>query len=146
MTAQVLQAVDQAKTVIAAVYLIPTAGKGPVIVKGAIQNALQMTDASGELLRQMLERAAARTIMISLGTPYLASSFPDVQNYLCTFSNVTVSETSAVKALFAEIPIRGHLPVTIPNIAARGAGIEKPGLIPPLAPAAQPGGTNAQPK
>ena len=53
-------------------------------------------------------------------------------------------ELDAVKALFAEIPIRGHLPVTIPNIAARGAGIEKPGLVPP--PSAQPGGTNAQAK
>ena len=69
-----------------------------------------------------------------------------MQNYLCTFSNATVSEVSAVKALLAELPIRGHLPVTIPNIAARGAGIEKPGLIPPVAPAAQPGGTNAQAK
>jgi len=31
-----------------------------------------------------------------------------------------------VKALFGEIPVRGHLPVTIPNIAERGAGIERP--------------------
>ena len=146
MTAQVLQAVEQAKTVIAAVYLIPTAGRAPVMVKGTVQNALEMTDASGQLLHAMLQRAAARTIMISLGTPYLASSFPEVQNYLCTFSNATVSEVSAVKALLAELPIRGHLPVTIPNIAARGAGIEKPGLIPPVAPAAQPGGSNAQAK
>jgi hypothetical protein len=32
---------------------------------------------------------------------------------------------SAVKALFGEIPIRGHLPVSIPNVAQRGAGIER---------------------
>jgi beta-N-acetylhexosaminidase len=30
---------------------------------------------------------------------------------------------SAAKALFGEIEIHGHLPVTIPNIAPRGAGI-----------------------
>jgi hypothetical protein len=30
-----------------------------------------------------------------------------------------------VKALFGEIAIRGHLPVTIPGIAERGAGIER---------------------
>jgi beta-N-acetylhexosaminidase len=45
---------------------------------------------------------------------------------MCTFSNASVSEIAAVKALFGEIQIRGHLPVTIPNIAARGAGIERP--------------------
>jgi hypothetical protein len=49
-----------------------------------------------------------------------------VQNYLCTFSNATVSEVSVVKALFGEIAIRGRLPVSIPNIAQRGAGIERP--------------------
>jgi beta-N-acetylhexosaminidase len=45
---------------------------------------------------------------------------------MCTFSNATVSEVSAIKALFGEIPIRGHLPVTIPNVAQRGAGLERP--------------------
>jgi beta-N-acetylhexosaminidase len=61
-----------------------------------------------------------------MGNPYVAQDFPAVQNYLCTFSNASVSEISAVKALFGEIAIRGHLPVSIPNIAQRGAGIERP--------------------
>jgi beta-N-acetylhexosaminidase len=60
-----------------------------------------------------------------MGNPYLATDFPEIQNYMCTFSNATVSEVSAVKAVFGEIPIHGHLPVTIPNIAQRGAGIER---------------------
>jgi beta-N-acetylhexosaminidase len=61
-----------------------------------------------------------------MGNPYLAADFPAVETYLCALSNVSVSEISAVKALFGEIPIRGHLPVTIPGIAQRGAGIERP--------------------
>jgi beta-N-acetylhexosaminidase len=64
-------------------------------------------------------------VLIALGNPYLAAEFPEVQNYLCTFSNAPVSEMSAVKALFGEIPIRGRLPVTIPGIAARGAGVDR---------------------
>jgi hypothetical protein len=35
---------------------------------------------------------------------------------------------SAGKALFGEIAFRGHLPVSIPNIAQRGAGIERPAV------------------
>jgi beta-N-acetylhexosaminidase len=61
-----------------------------------------------------------------MGNPYLASDFPKIENYMCTFSNATVSEVAAIKALFGEIPIGGHLPVSIPNVAQRGAGLDRP--------------------
>jgi len=121
MSDEVLKAVDEAQTVVAAVYVIPTAGK--------IGNSMAMADATGTLLQQLLDRAAARTAIVAMGNPYLASDFPETENYLCTFSNASVSEVAAVKALFGEIPIRGHLPVTIPDIAQRGAGIERPAQV-----------------
>jgi beta-N-acetylhexosaminidase len=98
--------------------VIPTAGK--------IGNSVAMSDATGTLLEQVLDHAAGKTAVVAMGNPYLASDFPKVENYVCTFSNATVSELAAVKALFGEIPVRGRLPVTIPNIAERGAGIERP--------------------
>jgi beta-N-acetylhexosaminidase len=118
MSDEVLKAVDEARTVVAAVYVIPTAGK--------IGNSVSMADATGTLLQQLLDRAAQKTVVVAMGNPYLASDFPRIENYMCTFSNATVSEVAAVKALFGEIPIRGHLPVSIPNVAQRGAGIERP--------------------
>src|SRR5580700_5439303 len=99
---EVLKAVDEAQTVVAAVYVIPTAGK--------VGNSMAMADATGTLLQQMLDHAAAKTAVVAMGNPYLASSFPKVENYMCTFSNASVSEVAAVKALFGEIPIHGHLP------------------------------------
>jgi beta-N-acetylhexosaminidase len=130
MTDEVLKAVDEAQTVVAAVYLIPTAGK--------VGNSVEMADASGALLQQLLDHAAEKTAVVAMGNPYLASDFPKIENYMCTFSNATVSEVSAIKALFGEIPIRGHLPVTIPNVAQRGAGLERP------APVANGGSEHAQ--
>ena len=121
MSNDVLKAVDQARTIIAAVYVIPSAGK--------IGNTVTMSDATGTLLQQILGHAARRTVVIAMGNPYLAADFPRIENYVCTFSNASVSEMSAVKALFGEIPIRGHLPVSIPNIAQRGAGLERPGQV-----------------
>jgi beta-N-acetylhexosaminidase len=121
MSEEVLKAVDEAKTVVAAVYVIPTAGK--------IGNSMAMADATGALLQKLIDRAAEKTAVIAMGNPYLASDFPKIENYVCTFSNASVSEVAAVKALFAEIPIRGHLPVTIPNIAQRGAGLERPAQV-----------------
>jgi beta-N-acetylhexosaminidase len=94
-----------------------------------VTNSVGLSDASGALLQKILNRATEKTVVLAMGNPYLAQDFPAVQNYLCTFSNAGVSEVSAVKALFGEIPIRGHLPVTIPNIAQRGAGIARPAQI-----------------
>jgi beta-N-acetylhexosaminidase len=125
MTDQVIKAVDQAQAVIAAVYVIPTAGKVAQAAGNNLKNSVAMSDASGALLQHVLIHAANRTLVIAMGNPYLATDFPEIQNYMCTFSNATVSEVSVVKAVFGEIPIHGHLPVTIPNIAQRGAGIER---------------------
>jgi beta-N-acetylhexosaminidase len=124
MSGDVLRAVDQAQKVIAAVYVIPTAGK-VVKAEGGLQNSVGLADATGALLQSLLDRAAGKTAVLAMGNPYLAQDFPAIQNYLCTFSNATVSEISAVKALFGEIAIRGHLPVSIPNVAQRGAGLER---------------------
>jgi beta-N-acetylhexosaminidase len=128
MADDVLKAVDNAQAVIAAVYEVPTAGK---VMKSAnsLTNSVGLSDASGALLQKILDHAAEKTVVLAMGNPYLAQDFSAVQNYLCTFSNATVSEVSAVKALFGEIAIRGHLPVSIPNIAQRGAGIERPAQV-----------------
>jgi beta-N-acetylhexosaminidase len=126
MSGPVLKAVGAAKSVLAAVEVAPVPGNMQVQGNGAAINSAAMPGASGALLRQILGSAADHTVVIALGNPYLASDFPAVQNYMCTFSNEAISEISAAKALFGEIPIRGHLPVSIPGIAARGEGIERP--------------------
>ncbi len=124
LSADTLAAVDAAEQVVAAVYVIPTAGRAIATAAG-LKNSVAMADASGALLNAILEHAGPRTAVLAMGNPYLAQDFPTVQNYLCTFSNATVSEVAVVKALFGEIPTHGHLPVTIPGIASRGAGLER---------------------
>jgi len=126
----VLRAVDQAQTVVAAVYVIPTAGKATKTA-GGLQNSVGLADATGMLLQKLLDHAAPRTAVLAMGNPYVAQDFPAMQNYICAFSNATVSEISAVKALFGEIAIRGRLPVSIPNVARRGAGIDRQAYVAP---------------
>jgi len=119
MSADILKAADEAETVLAAVYAVPSPG-----VRGN-GSAVSPADPTHSLLQSILDHAAAKSALIAVGSPYLAQDLPAVQDYVCTFSSAPVSETSAVKALFGEIPIRGHLPVSIPNIADRGVGIER---------------------
>ena len=128
MSAGVLKAVDEAEAVIAAVYVVPTAGRAVQGING-LTNPIGLADASAALLQNILERGADKTVVLAMGNPYLAQGFPMIQNYLCMFSNVSIAEVSAVKALFGEIAVHGHLPVTIPGIAGRGAGIERPAQV-----------------
>ena len=53
MSNDVLTAVDGAETVIAAAYVIPTAGRANT-VNGVLQNTVSLTDANGALLQQIL--------------------------------------------------------------------------------------------
>src|ERR1700675_3675122 len=126
MKASVVEAVDAAENVIAAVYVVPVAGKAMRAAGGGLTNTVAMDDATGSLLTAILDRAASRTVVLAMGNPYVVQDFTAIQNYVCAFSNATVSETAAVKAIFGEIPISGHLPVTIPGVASRGEGLERP--------------------
>jgi len=117
----VMEAVQQAEVVIAAVYAVPTPGK--------LANAATVQDAPAALLHEVVRTAAGKTVVAAMGNPYIAAQFPEIQTYLCTFSNAQVSELSAVKAMFGEIPMPGHLPVTIPNVANRGTGLDGPTAV-----------------
>jgi beta-N-acetylhexosaminidase len=81
---------------------------------------------AGELPQvvQALMASGKPVVLIALGNPYLLRSFPDVPAYLATFSTAASSETAAVRALFGEISITGHLPVSIPPVAQYGEGIQ----------------------
>jgi beta-N-acetylhexosaminidase len=124
MSSQILQAVKDAGKVVVAAYVVPTPAK-QVMVNGQMVNSVGLEEATGELLRNILEIAGARTALVAMGNPYVAQSFPQVETYICTFSNATSSEIGAVKALFGETAPAGHLPVTLPGIAKRGFSLQK---------------------
>jgi beta-N-acetylhexosaminidase len=46
-----------------------------------------------------------------------------VAAYLATFTTVAPAEVAVVKALWGEIGIHGHMPVSIPSLARLGEGI-----------------------
>jgi beta-N-acetylhexosaminidase len=124
MQNDIVAATRQAQNVVALVGIAPSAGK-VVEVNGQLTNTVSLDDADTALMHALIQNAAPKLAVIALGSPYLAQQFPDIQTYVCTFSNEKVSEVSAVKALFGEIAIHGKLPVTIPAIAARGSGIDR---------------------
>jgi beta-N-acetylhexosaminidase len=122
----ILQSVKDANSVVVAAYAVPTAGK-QVMVEGKLVNSVSLEQATGELLVQVLDAAAAKTTVVAMGSPYLALNFNSIETYICTYSNAPSSELSAIKVLFGEIPARGKLPVTLPGFATRGTSL--PGSV-----------------
>ena len=101
------------QTYAVATFATVAAYRGSVGLAGDLPHALETLIASGQPVA-----------LVALGNPYLLRSFPGVAAYLATFSNVPPSEVAAVEALFGEIDIRGHLPVSIPGLANYGEGIQ----------------------
>ena len=75
---------------------------------------------------EKLSSTSTPVALISFGSPYLLAGFPKVAAYIAAFSTATPSEVSVAKALLGEIPITGHMPVTIPDFAQYGDGIQLP--------------------
>ena len=124
LTGEIVQAAKDAGNVVVAAYMVPTPAK-QVMVEGKLVNSVGLEEAAGLLLTQLLEVAADKTVVVALGNPYAAQNFPLVQNYICTYSNASTSELSAVKVLFGELKAHGRLPVTLPGIAPRGTSISR---------------------
>lgn len=129
MMPEIVDAARQAQKVVLAAYVVPSTER-LTIVNGQPTNTVGLNDATGSLMQQLLNAAAPKTVVIAMGNPYLAMSFPAVQTYICTYSNAPTSDRSAVKALFGEMQLKGRLPVSLPGIAQRGFGLEmKPGEL-----------------
>jgi len=66
-------------------------------------------------------------ITLGLGSPYLIERFPQAQTWLAAFGISDVAQISLARTLFGQIPVRGHLPVTIPGVDMKlGFGLELP--------------------
>ena len=67
-------------------------------------------------------------VVAILGSPYLLRDFPGAGTALVAWGSQSDHQAALVRALFGETAIGGRLPVTIPGIAPRGAGISRAAL------------------
>jgi beta-N-acetylhexosaminidase len=112
--------VPSARQIIAAVYSVPQPGQA-----GVAQTSVEsFRSTTALILQNIVDKAGDKTAVLAMGSPYAILGFPSIRTYLCTFSPVATSERAAAKALFGEIPIHGKLPVTLPDVAKRGDGID----------------------
>jgi CubicO group peptidase (beta-lactamase class C family) len=78
-------------------------------------------------LAEQVYKTGKPVITVGFGSPYLIERFPQAETWLGAFGISDVAQISVARALFGEISVRGHLPVTIPGVNLKaGFGIEVP--------------------
>jgi beta-N-acetylhexosaminidase len=75
---------------------------------------------------ESLAKRGRKPIVVAFGNPYLLRQVPSVGAYLVAWGGFPVSQTAAARALLGTAAISGHLPISIPPYASRGAGEERP--------------------
>ena len=78
-------------------------------------------------LIEQVYKSGKPVITVALGSPYLIERFPQAETWIAAFGISDVAQISVSHAIFGQIPIQGHLPVTIPGINLHaGFGLEVP--------------------
>jgi beta-N-acetylhexosaminidase len=78
-------------------------------------------------LADQLFKTGKPMITLGFGSPYLIERFPQAETWLAAFGISDVAQISISRALFGQIPMRGHLPVSIPGVEMKaGFGMALP--------------------
>jgi len=97
-------------------------------------------------LAEQVYKTGKPVITIGFGSPYLIERFPQAETWLGAFGISDVAQISGARALFGEIPVRGHLPVTVPGVNLQaGFGMELPASPMTLQPMDERGAAQLQP-
>jgi beta-glucosidase-like glycosyl hydrolase len=104
--------------VVASVFVRAASGSGRMDLPSNMQ-ALLTTVA------RQTEQSGKPFVAVLFGNPYTASFLPDLPAILVTYDFYDRAERSAVKALTGESSITGRLPIGLPGVAERGAGLTR---------------------
>ena len=117
-TRAAVEAAKDADAILVSLFVRTRSGLGKIAVPEAGRTAIPQLLALGKPV-----------VVVSFGSPYLLRDFPDLRTYLCAWGGQDIAQVAVAQALFGEAAIGGKLPITIPGLAKRGDGIEKPASV-----------------
>jgi len=124
----VTRSVDESTNSEAYDDLLRRAGRSDLVIVSVYSNfagRVELPDATIEFVNELARRRVTH-VVISFGSPYLISLFPDAQAYLLAWSSAQVSQQAAADALFGGIAISGRSPTGMDPFFALGDGIQIP--------------------
>jgi beta-N-acetylhexosaminidase len=85
--------------------------------------SVALPEPGAKALEKLIDHKAP-VIGISFGNPYLLGSFPRLQTYVVAYGDMTSLQEATERALLGQIDITGRLPISLPGLYPRGAGIQ----------------------
>jgi beta-N-acetylhexosaminidase len=104
--------------IVASIFVRAASGSGRMDLPPNMQQLLRA-------ISRQTEQSRKPFVTVLFGNPYTATFLPDVPAMLLTYDFYDRAERSAVRALAGEAPITGKLPIGLPGVAERGAGLER---------------------
>lgn len=84
---------------------------------------ISLPDSQIELIKRLTERGT-RIMVISFGNPYILKDFPEIDSYICAYSDISTSVIAVYKGLTGQIDFNGKLPITINDEFSFGYGLK----------------------
>jgi len=106
--------VNEADTVIVGLY-----GR----VRSGAKNSVGIPDNGAAILRELLA-SDKKVIGVSFGNPYVLGSFPTLKTYLVAYGDMPSLQRAAARSILGTQEITGRLPISLPGLHPRGAGIQ----------------------
>ena len=104
--------------VVASVFVRASSGSGRMDLPANMQALLRA-------IARQAEGAKTPFVAVLFGNPYTATFLQDLPAIMLTYDYYDRAERSAVRALVGEAPIGGKLPIGLPGMAERGAGLTR---------------------
>jgi beta-N-acetylhexosaminidase len=104
--------------IVASVFVRAASGSGRMDLPANMQALLRA-------LARQTEQGRKPFVTVLFGNPYTATFLRDAPAILLTYDFYDRAERSAVRALIGDAPITGKLPISLPGVAERGAGVTR---------------------
>lgn len=111
---QIVAKADSAKAVIVGIF----------VRWGSFQGTITMPETTAKFLNQLF-RIDKPMPVIAFGSPYVLRQIPKAPSYLCAYQTNNLAVSSAIRAVFGEIPLTAKLPVSITGYYEIGDGLER---------------------
>ena len=102
----------------AEIILAPLYGR----VRTGAKNSVGLPENASRALQNLLDENR-NVVGISFGNPYTLLGFPAMKTYLVAYGDMPSLQRAAAKAVLGQQNITGRLPITLPGLHERGAGL-----------------------
>jgi len=93
-------------------------------VRSGAKNSVGIPENGATILREAL--SSGKTVVgVSFGNPYILTDFPQMKTYIVAYGDMSSLQRASARALTGLQGFHGKLPISLPGLYPRGAGLDR---------------------